>query len=74
MMSEHEITETINSIPLDVFNAINDIIKKNINHISGVHNAGNTRLWCHGGVLDSRCDNNGVHSTTLGMQVSDMTR
>lgn len=56
MISEHEITGTINIILLHAFNAINGNHQpdnKSINHINGVHSAGNTRLWRHGGGLDS---------------------
>lgn len=56
MMSEQEITGTINIILLDAFNAINgnhQSDNKSINHISGVHSAGNTRLWRHVVGLDS---------------------
>ena len=47
MASYQEITGTINIILLDAFNAINgnrqsDI--KSINHINGVHSAGNPRM------------------------------
>lgn len=54
MMSEHEITGTMNIMLLHAFNAINgnhQSDNKSINHISGIHSAGNTRLWRHGGGL-----------------------
>lgn len=47
MMSEQEITGTINIILLHAFNVINgnhQSDNKSINHISGVHSAGNTRM------------------------------
>lgn len=76
MTGEYKITGTRNIILLDAFNAINDIINriiKNINYISCFHSAGNTRLWCHGGGFDNRCDYNGVHSS-FGMRFGGMTR
>ena len=76
MMSEHEITETINSILSDVFNAIIDIISRIIQAliILAVFIVLTIRAY---GVMavywKLRCDNNGVHSM-FGMRFSGMAR